>query len=184
MKRLYYLLDSVDEAERVSIAMHANGITDWNLHVVAKDEAGLIRHNIHGTSFVGRTDLLHSAERGAFLGLVAGFMGALVLQAEFMQSQIELGVGVLMLVVVFFACFGAWAGGLVGISHVNYRLARFEEEIASGRYLVMIDAPKAQCEQVDVLMEGYGYEENKVGEDSSLLPNPLKPNYGHILQSQ
>jgi hypothetical protein len=41
MKRLYYLSSSIESVEQVSNDLHEKGITDWNFHIISKDEAGL-----------------------------------------------------------------------------------------------------------------------------------------------
>jgi len=177
MKRLYYLTSSIDDADRISEIMHGNGVTDWHFHVVSRDEAGLYKHHLHSTSFVGKTDLLHSGERGALFGFASGLLLSLI-----MHLTMGISLSVVFLTVAMITCFGAWAGGLIGISHVNYRLARFQEDIDAGGYLIMVDVPKDQSEEIDVLMRGYGFDHAKVGEDPSRFINPLEPNSGVIFK--
>ena len=43
-------------------------------------------------------------------------------------------------IVFLFTCFGAWQGGLVGISTENKKLRRFHDDIEAGRYLIVVYA--------------------------------------------
>jgi hypothetical protein len=78
MQRLYYLASDIDTSERVSEALHNEGIRDWNFHVLAKDEAGLYIHRVHSATPFQQLDLIHSAERwglgGGAIGLTVGLV--------------------------------------------------------------------------------------------------------------
>ena len=41
MRRLYYVADDLETTKAVADRLHAVGINDWHLHVLAKDEGGL-----------------------------------------------------------------------------------------------------------------------------------------------
>ena len=44
---------------------------------------------------------------------------------------------------------GAWLGGTVGMNVGNTRLKRFEEAIAKGELLVMVDVPRGRVEEIE-----------------------------------
>ncbi len=168
MKRLYYLTDNIDKAESISNDLHRSGISDWNFHVVSQDEAGLYRHHLHGTSFLGKTDLIHTAERGALLGVAAGVIAALIL-SMFITTNLLIDA----LVILFFACFGAWLGGLIGLGMTNYRLVKFEGPLSEGHYLLMIDVSKDNHDEVERIMLAHRMNAIKAGEGSS-FNNPFQ----------
>jgi hypothetical protein len=58
MRRLFYLVSSIDSAKEISEDLHKNGVTDWRFHVLSKDEAGLYTHNLHSASVSDRTDVV------------------------------------------------------------------------------------------------------------------------------
>jgi hypothetical protein len=68
MKRLYYLSSSIESVEQVSNDLHEKGITDWNFHIISKDEAGLYSHHLHSASLIQRTDVVRFVERGLISG--------------------------------------------------------------------------------------------------------------------
>ena len=68
MKRLFYLVDAIDNVESISDDLHRDGVSNWRFHVVSKDEAGLYSHHIHTASVLDRTDLPRFVERGLIIG--------------------------------------------------------------------------------------------------------------------
>ncbi len=154
MRRLYYLVDDIDTTRAISERLHAEGITDWNFHVVSRDEAGLIRHDLHAATTYQQLDLLHSGARFAVIGAAAGCLLGVV--AWWAAQRGALGfsfdVPAIVLLTLVGALFGAWQGGMVGLSRENYKLAQFHDHIAAGGYLVMVDVPAARKPEVRELM--------------------------------
>lgn len=154
MRRLYYVADSVDDTQAVTLALRAEGVSNWNLHVLAKDEAGLYTHKIHSANPIHQLDLIHTGARFAALGLVVGLLIAGGLYLASANGALNLpaspwlfgGLGMLG------ACFGAWEGGLVGLSRENYKIERYHHEIEQGKYLIMVDVSPEQRPLVKELM--------------------------------
>ena len=72
MRRLYYIADDLPTTRAISETLHDEGITDWNFHVVAKDEDGLYRHHIHSATPIQQLDIVHTGERFALIGAAVG----------------------------------------------------------------------------------------------------------------
>ena len=174
MKRIYYITSHIDSADGISNDMHEAGITDWNFHVVSKDQNGLHTRHINPAHYWQQFDLVHSALRGTMIGAAAGLlMGVIVnLAAGFGWLSIPL-------LVLIGALFGAWLGAFIGLYHENYKIARFHDDIEAGKYLIMIDVHKDKEDLVRSLMERYHPEARMSGEDSTLI-NPFK---GHMGQA-
>ncbi len=163
MKRMYYLADTLEAAERVWNNVQHINISSGSFHVVSKDEDGIKRHHLSSASAVRRTDLIHSGEQGALIGGTIGFLFALWL---IVAKPFDMNVGMMGFSVAFlmFTVFGAWAGGLIGLSHENYKIVPFHNAIEEGKYLLMIDVGTVQQENLlrmlmrlkhqDVLFEG------------------------------
>ncbi|MFZ5603035.1 MAG: hypothetical protein ACOY7J_11340, partial [Pseudomonadota bacterium] len=65
-----------------------------------------------------------------------------------------------------FTFFGAWTGGIVGISHENHHIARFHDALEQGDTLLMLDAYSPQQEnRVRNLMHSRHLEATFEGED-------------------
>ena len=151
MKRLYYLTDNIDSTEQISNDLHAAGITDWNFHVLSKDEAGLYKRHIHTANYAQKLDIVRNAERGALLGLVAA-----ILTVMFIKSSGRFGSnpgGMFYVAIIgFITLFGAWAGGLAGIARENRKIACYHDDIEAGKFLIMIDVKAGKADEVRGLM--------------------------------
>lgn len=172
MKRLYYLTDSIDLTEEISNKLHAAGITDWHFHVLSKDEAGLKTHRIHSANYLQAYDIVHSGERGAMLGIIVGILAAIA-TLIFQPFEKTLGIGTLAVVIAIITMFGAWVGGLLGISSENYKISRFHQDIEEGKHLIMVDIKPHQEIKVRQLMQSEFPEAKLQGEDTTHT-NPFK----------
>jgi hypothetical protein len=167
MKRLYYLSSSIESVEQVSNDLHEKGITDWNFHIISKDEAGLYSHHLHSASLIQRTDVVRFVERG----LISG--GGLAVLFMMPLTYIEAFTFNVWLAVSFFCVlFGSWAGFIGGISQENYKISRFHDHISAGQYLIMIDVDKEHEQLIRCVMEIRHPEAIAQGK-SSIFTNPF-----------
>lgn len=168
MRRLYYIADDLPTTQAISETLHEEGITDWNFHVVAKDEGGLYRHQIHSATPIQQLDIVHTGERFAMIGAVVGLVGGGI--AYYSASLPLLSVFAFTLAS---ALFGAWLGGMVGLSRENYKLEPFHDEIEAGRYLLMVDVQKESKARVREIMNMGFPRVRFCGKDSTVI-NPFK----------
>lgn len=138
MRTLYYLMDRLDTASAVATTLKELGIRDDGYYIVSKDHDGLRRHNLHDASVLDETDLVHSGVRGAIIGGLCGLLFALWV-AITQPLGLQLNLLTFLLVSIFIGHFGAWVGGMVGLSHESYKLTPFHEAIARGKYLMVIN---------------------------------------------
>jgi len=168
MKRLYYLTDNIAAAEQLSERLSYEGITNWNFHVLGKDKANIVKHHLHGTTPLQELDIIRSGERGAIVGFVAGvlFIAATPMADNFVQDVHGLwsvaGVG-------FFALFGAWVGGLIGVSTENYKIAKFHNHIEAGQYLLLIDVDAKRKPHIESIVDEQFVSIWKAGEDTTFI---------------
>lgn len=162
MKRLFYLVPSIDSVQNVSDSLHQRGVTDWCFHIVSKDEAGLYTHKLHSASVLDRTDLVRYVERGVLIGAL---IGACVIVPLLLLEVVDMPAIAWLALFLFSIIAGAWIGGIGGISSENYRIKRFHDAIDVGQYLVMVDVPKKSVDDVkaamaqdhpDALLQGVG----------------------------
>ena len=83
MKCMYYLAPSLVSTHQISDDLHSVGISDWLLHIISKDEAGLKREKLHSSNWFETTDLL----RDGFIGANFGFIAGALLAGAFMVLQ-------------------------------------------------------------------------------------------------
>lgn len=176
MKRLFYLVDHIDDVQDISDDLHTRGIKDSRFHIVSKDEAGLYTHRLHRASIFDRTDLARYVERGMLIGLVAGL--SFILPAAF-WAGLEWPAMAWIALAAFAVMAGGWLGGFGGISAENYRIRRFHNEIEAGKYLVMVDVPKKMAAEIEQEMLEHHPEAMLKAEGSS-FNNPFAGRDGRV----
>lgn len=142
MRTLYYLTDKVETAEAMASTLASLNIDNNGYYIVSRDHDGVRRHHLHDASVMEETDFVHSGERGALVGGLAGLLFAVWI-AIAQPLGLSTSLGAFLFVSVLIGCFGAWVGGMVGISHENYKLEPFHQAIASGKYLMVINVREA-----------------------------------------
>ncbi len=167
MKRLFYLSPTIESAEQVSEDMHKHGVTDWNFHVLSKDEAGLYTHHLHSANAFQRTDLVRYIERGLLAGGLLGLIFAIPL--AYLEN---FGFSAWLALGFFCVLFGAWCGGIGGISQENYKIRHFHDDIEAGKHLIMIDVHKQDEELIKSVMSTRHPEAQLQGVDSTFT-NPF-----------
>jgi hypothetical protein len=142
MRTLYYLIDRLDSARAMAATLGDLNIDDSGYYIVSKDHDGLRRNQLHDASLFAETDLVHSGLRGAIAGGIGGVLFALWI-AIVQPFGMQIGLLAFLLIALLIGHFGAWVGGMVGLSHENYRIAPFHEAIAHGKYLMVINVREA-----------------------------------------
>ena len=148
MKCLYYLAPTLDSAHHISDDLHAVGIRDSFLHVIAVDEAGLKQWNLHSGNYLETLDLVRDGFIGSAIGFFTGLIGVGLLKSFQPFGPAVPGIAYFATVAVA-TLFGAWEGGLTGIATENKKLAEFHGDIEAGRCLILIYARQEQEEAVN-----------------------------------
>ena len=173
MKRMYYLTPNLDSTEQISKDLHEEGITDWNFHVHSKDEAGLYKRHIHSANYIHKLDIVRYGERGAIVGFVISLAAvAYVVTAEPFGPE-GTGSMVYLAICAFLTLFGAWVGGLAGLTHENQKIAMFHEDVDRGKYLLLIDVRQDEEDKVKSLM-ARKHPEAELKRIGSTVINPFK----------
>jgi len=172
VRRLYYVAEDLETTQQISDVLHQAGISDWNFHVLAKDEDGLYRHHIHSATPIHQLDFVHTGERWAMVGasicLIVGLAVHLSESLPWSTSFLEV-----FLFTAVGGLFGAWQGGMVGLTRENYKIEPFHKDIEAGRYLVMVDVKPHNKAEVREIMSMQFPRVRFSGRDSTLI-NPLK----------
>lgn len=154
MKCIYYLAPTLSSTHDVSDDLHEAGIKDYYLHVICKDEAGLMKQHIHSSNYLETLDIVRDGFIGAALGFVAGLIGiGLLMYFRPFGPDIDVPTFVYVLLVGAATLFGAWEGGLFGIDSENNKLKRFHDDITAGKYLILVYVRKHQEATVRKMME-------------------------------
>lgn len=171
MKCIYYLAPSLPSAQRISEDLHAAGIDDFFLHVIAKDELGLHQQKIHSANYFETKDFIRDGFIGAGIGFVAGLIGIGLLQYfEPFGPDVPGYVSVILVAVA--TLFGAWEGGLMGVDSENKKIRKFHASIEAGKLLMLVYARKRHEAAVRAMMREKHPEAEEVGTDTHFV-NPF-----------
>lgn len=164
MRRLYYLTNDIDRAARIARELERCRVSQRRIHVLSRNEGGLMTRHLHGASYLDRLDIVHRGLQGLVVGLMLGVvllgMTLWLLERPFEPSaQLAL--------VALTTLFGSWIGGLIGFAYENHRLAAFHDAVELGQHLIMVDVPGRDVERVRSLIEGLN-QADYVGENFRL----------------
>jgi hypothetical protein len=173
MKCIYFLTSTLASTHDVSDDLHEVGVKDFYLHVISKDECGLKKQHIHSSNYLETLDVVRDGFIGAALGFIVGLIGvALLMYFDPFAPHAEVPTFVYAILVGAATLYGAWSGGLAGIGTENKKLERFHEDIAAGKYLILVYVRKQQEGTVRKMMQERHPDAELVGVDSHFI-NPF-----------
>ena len=88
MKRFYYISDDLDDLERIEHDLEAGGIARPQIYLLSNDDVGLDNHDVNRVASFLKTDVIHSGEIGAVLGLAVAAVILLVSHFSGIAAQV------------------------------------------------------------------------------------------------
>lgn len=134
----------VEDAQRALQAARDSGVDNDDLSLIARSDIEL--QDIPDDRKEAKTDFLPAIARGAAGGGAAGLLGGLIAVAIPPLGITLAGVAVTTLAG---ALVGSWSSALVGASVPDPVRRRFEDEIAAGRVLLVLDAEEPVLSRAD-----------------------------------
>ena len=141
--RLYFLLPDVASARATAYELLLARIEDRHMHFLAP--RGLDLGDLHEANFLYKTDMVH----GAGIGLMVGSFGGLALGIFVFlvpPEGVTLQLVTILITTIVAALLGAWIASLVGTQVPNSRLKIFQDDIARGKILLIVDVPQRRVE--------------------------------------
>lgn len=172
MKRLYYVTRSLPSVLGISRDLHEVGIGDNRIYVSGRNVAALRSANVHTAGVLEETDLMHSGFVGAMYGTALGMLAGFML-AGMDPWATDLGSETVMGMTAFGLCFGAWLGGIRGISLRNHHLLPYLPRLEQDEngYLVMVDVDTdVQVQQIERVMRERHQEAQQAGREEHYSP--------------
>jgi hypothetical protein len=165
MRRLYFLLPDVEHAKIVVNELLLARIGERHIHAVAKE--GMELEDIPEATLMQKSDFVPALERGVTIGGATGlFAGLLALS---LPTGLILGGGALLTMALAGAGIGAWMSSMIGTDVPNSRLHAFEEAIAEGEVLMIVDVPKARIDEITELVKQH-HPEAEIGGAEPTVP--------------
>ena len=150
-RRLYFLLPDVESARRTADDLLLARVEDRHMHFLAP--RGTKLGELHEASYLEKTDMLHGAGIGLGVGGLGGLLLGVVIVAYPPEGTNPQLVAVLVAALIG-AVLGAWIASMAAAAVPNSRLRQFQEQIAQGRVLLMVDVPLRKVEQIrDLILQ-------------------------------
>ena len=141
MRRLYFLIPTVDSAKKIVDELLLARIEQRHIHIAAADHHALLEANLPEAGLLQESDFVPAVERGLAIGGATGILAGIAAVA-----LPGVGIGLAG------AGLGAWASGMIGVSAPSTRLKEFESAINDGSLLMMVDVPKQQVDEITDLI--------------------------------
>ncbi|BAZ94001.1 hypothetical protein TspCOW1_10340 [Thiohalobacter sp. COW1] len=157
MRRLYFLLPDLEVTHKAVEELLLQRIDDRHIHVMARDDSEL--GDLPRASLAQRSDFIPGIERGITFGGATGIVAGLV---ALLMPEVVITGGAILAMGLVGAGMGAWAGGMIGLDVPNSQMRRFEQPLAQGQILLMVDVPKGRVHEIEASVRkhhpeaGYG----------------------------
>lgn len=166
-RRLYFVLPDVSSAEQTLRDLLLARIDVGRIHCLARRDLDL--KTLPEANFLQKTDVIHGAGTGiAVGGLLGVVVGGLVVM--FPPAGAALQVGTVLITGLLGAAFGIWVAGMVGTAVPNSRLAAFQQRIAEGKILMMVDVPFTRTREISDLVHSR-HPEAQMGGTEPTIPS-------------
>lgn len=150
-RRLYFVLPDLGSAIQTANDLLLARVEDRHMHFLGR--RGMSLGELHEASFLQKSDFRHALFLGSVLGAIGGLLLAVFLKVALGSvGGFEFDVGTVLAATLVGAAFGGWAATLIGISTPNHRLKPFEQDLAAGRILLMVDVPVGRAEEIKALV--------------------------------
>ena len=150
-QRIYWLLPDVASAERVTAELLGAGMEARHIHFAGRD--GLDMTGLHAANVLQTSDVLDAAQRGLLLGAMTGTGSGLLAAFYFPIVGDGPQWEIAGLLAMLGGIVGAWTSSMIGISIPNPRLERFQNAIAQGLILLMLDVHPSHAQAVASLLQ-------------------------------
>ena len=169
-RRIYWLLPDLASARRTMDDLLLARISEPHIHFVAREDADMT--GLHAANVLQTSDVVPAAQAGLVIGgsvgAVLGVIAALFYPIVGTSPQW----GMVAVIAIVGAGFGAWASSMIGVSTPNNRLKRFEAPIEQGQILLMVDVPRSRVEEIESRLQALHPEAHLEGVEPNIPAFP------------
>ena len=152
MRRLYFLIPTIDSAKTIVDELLLARVEQRHIHIAAADHHALMEANLPEASLLQESDFVPAVERGLAIGGATGILAGIAAVA-LPGVGLALGGGAILGIGLAGAGMGAWLSSMIGISAPSSRLTEFEDAIKEGSLLMMVDVPKTRVDEITDLIK-------------------------------
>lgn len=169
-RRIYWLLPDVTSARKTMDDMLLARIDERHMHFVGREDIDL--SGLHAASILQTSDVVRAAQMGMLIGAVVGAVSGGLLAWYFPFTGGPPQGGLVVLLAIVGAGFGAWASSMIGVSTPSRRLKRFAQAIEQGRILLMLDVPRGRVEEIESRLQALHPEAHLEGIEPNIPAFP------------
>jgi hypothetical protein len=171
MRRLYFLVPTIDSASQIVDELLLARIEERHIHIAAKDHHALHDAHLPEANLLQESDFIPAVEKGIAVGGATGVVAGLVAMT-FPPAGLVLGGGAILGMGVVGAGFGAWVSGMIGISLDNSQIDEFHQAIEDGQLLLMVDVAKNKVNEITDLVKTHHPEAEVEGTEPTIPAFP------------
>lgn len=169
-RRIYWLLPDVASSRRTMDDLLLAQIEVRHIHFVAKE--GTDMTGLHEANLLQTSDLIRSAEAGLCIGIATGGIVGAVLAVVYPIVGDKPQWGLIGVLAIVGAAFGAWASSMIGIATPSNRLKRFRPAIEAGQLLLMVDVPRSRVADIEARLQAQHPEAHFEGQEPNVPAFP------------
>ena len=169
-RRIYWLLPDLTSARRTMDDLLLARISEPHIHFVAREGADM--SGLHAANLLQSSDVIRAAQAGLVIGGAVGAVLGVVAALFFPIVGTAPQWGMVAVLAIVGAGFGAWASSMIGVSTPSNRLKRFESAIEKGQLLLMVDTPRSRVEEIESRLQALHPEAHLEGVEPNIPAFP------------
>ena len=169
-RRIYWLLPDLASARRTMDDLLLARISERHIHFVAREDVDM--SELHAANLLQSSDVIRAAQAGLVIGgSVGAVLGVIVaLYYPILGNSPEWGM--VAVLAIMGAGFGAWSSSMIGGSTPSSRLKRFAPAIEQGQILLMVDVPRSRVQAIEARLDSLHPEAHLEGVEPNIPAFP------------
>ena len=127
---------------------------------------------LHAANVLQSSDLVRAAQAGLVIGGAVGAVLGVIVALFFPIFGNAPEWGMVAVLAIVGAGFGAWSSSMIGISIPSQRLKRFQAPIEQGQILLMADLPRSRVKEVSARLQALHPEAHLEGIEPNIPAFP------------
>jgi hypothetical protein len=169
-RRIYWLLPDLASAVRTENDLLLARIAWQHIHFVGREDADMT--GLHTANVLQTSDVIRAAQAGLVIGGASGAVLGVMVAMFFPIFGTAPEWGMVAVLAILGAVFGAWASSMIGVSTPSHRLKRFEPAIEQGQILLMVDVPHSRVEEIEARLQALHPEARLEGVEPNIPAFP------------
>ena len=169
-RRIYWLLPDLASARRTMDDLLLARISEPHIHFVAREGTDL--SGLHAANVLQSSDVIRAAQAGLVIGGAVGAVLGVLVALFFPIFGTAPEWGMVAVLSILGAGFGAWASSMIGVSTPNNRLKRFQAAIEQGQILLMVDVPHSRVDAIEARLQALHPEAHLEGVEPNIPAFP------------